>query len=277
DQHIRAYHGKKAVSGARGLLRRTVFRARDTTVKLMYRRSEGVLLAQRRRGSLRNDERAVDRISSLVRSEVARPEILDDLPFYYRQLFFGQSGVNETFWVGRKSQLSKAKQVLSHFDAGTSGSLLIVGDRLSGKSALLQKLGTDLFNRRKIFRVHAPPGGSTDLQVFKNSLKKSLGEHAEGNPTSDLQSTIASLPPGAVIVLDDLNLWWDRNESGLRVLEAVRSAILTHGSRVLFVLAVETQAFRLINRLLPIADTALAVLECDPFAAEALKTIVTLR
>lgn len=277
DQHIRSYHGKKAVSGARGLLRKTLSHAKNTTVKLLYRRSEGVLLARQRRGSLRSEERAVDRISELVRSEVPRAEVTRELPFYYRQLFFGQSGINETFWVGRKTQLSKAKQALLQFDAGASGSLLIVGDRLSGKSALLQKIGNDLLQKRKIFRVHAPPGGSIDEESLERALAKAMGGDSANTQETDLRSQLSSLPSNAVIVFDDLNLWWERSPAGLRILALLREAIHTHGGRVLFILALETQSFRFINRLIPLADTALAILECDPLPAESLKSIVTLR
>ncbi len=277
DQHIRVYHGRLAVSGARGYLRRALGKVRDAAVHLIYRRSEGVLLASKRRTALRSSERAVDRIASLVRSEVPAPEVTAELPFYYRQLFFGQSGVNETFWVGRKEQLAKAKVALHEFDAGHGGSLLVVGDRLSGKSALLQKLSTDLFDRRKIFRIHAPPGGATDLRTFERALKKSLGTEADGQTESGIQATIGALPTGSVIVIDDLNLWWERSLPGMAVVEEISRAIFNHGSRVLFVVAIETQAFRLINRIQPLSDAALAILECTPLPAEALKSIVILR
>jgi hypothetical protein len=202
---------------------------------------------------------------------------LADLPFYYRQLFFGQSGINETFWVGRKAQIAKAKVAAQEFDAQNGGSILVVGDRLSGKSALLQKLGTELFDRRKIFRVHAPPGGSVELRTFERSLKKALGATTTDTADRGIQATIGALPSGSVIMIDDLNLWWERSNQGMVVLDEIARAIHTHGSRVLFVLSLETQAFRLINRLLPLSDSALAVLECTPLPAEALKSIVTLR
>ncbi len=277
DQHIRVYHGRMAVSGARGYVRKAVGRVRDTAVKLIYRRSEGVLLAQKRRGTLKVEERAVDRIASMVRQQAPAPEVLSDLPFYYRQLFFGQAGINETFWVGRREQLQKAKRALSQFGAGASGSILVIGDRLSGKSALLQKLGTDVFDRRKIFRVHAPPGGSIDPKVFERSLRKAIGSDSTTGTQAGVKATIAAMPTGSVLVLDDLNLWWERSPHGLVILDEIAKAIHSQGSRILFVIALETQAFRLINRILPVADTALAVLECGPLPAESLKSIVTLR
>lgn len=277
DQHIRIYHGRLAVSGARGWVLRSLGKVKNTAVNLIYRRSEGLLLANKRRGQLQGRERAADRIATMVRAHTPAPEVLAHLPFYYRQLFFGQSGVGETFWVGRKEQVAKAKIAVQEFDAQNGGSILVVGDRLSGKSALLQKLATELFDRRKIFRVHAPPGGSIELKTFERSLKKALGATSSDTADSGIQATIGALPSGSVIVLDDLNLWWERSSQGMAVIEEISRAIHSHGSRVLFVLSLETQAFRLINRLLPLSDSALSVLECTPLSAEALKTIVTLR
>ncbi len=277
DQHIRVYHGRLAVSGARGLLTRTVGRLRAATVKLMYRRSEGVLLAKARKGNLRSSERSVDRIAHMVRSHVPRPEVLANLPYYYRQLFFGQSGINETFWVGREQELARAKQAISQFDSGQGGSLLVVGDRLSGKSALLQKLGNDLLYRRKVSRVHPITGGSIDLHAFERALRKSLGNGGTSAGETGVASAFSSFPNNSVIIIDDLSLWWERSENGNRVLDTIAAAIQRHGSRLLFVLAIETQAFRLINRHLALSDMALCVLQCPPLPAEALKSIITLR
>jgi len=276
DQHIRVHQGKRAVSGARGFLRKGIKRVRNTVVELMYRRSEGVLLARRRTAALRGSENSVDRIATMVRGQVPRAEVVDALPFYYRQLFFGQSGVNETFWVGRKDEVQKARQALREFDRGQPGSLLIVGDRLAGKSALVQKLSSDVLSSRKIYRVHAPPGGSVDPQVFARAVTKAIGGDLSESP-SGAASALSSVPAGSVVVLDDLNLWWERSGDGLRVIQQVLSAIQSHGHRILFLITLETQAFRLINRLVPLSDSSLALLECGPLPADSLKSIVTLR
>lgn len=276
NQHIRVRQGKRAVSGARGFLKRVGERSRSSVERLIYRKSEGILLT-RRKGTLLAPEQAVDRIAAMVRRQVPQPEVLSSLPFYYRQIFSGQSGINDTFWVGRKEQLTKARAAIKQFDKGASGCLLVVGDRLSGKSALIQKMSADLFERRRIIRVHAPPGGSIDQRAFTRSLKKALGPDFPESGNQSFTAALSALPRGSVLIFDDLNLWWERSDDGQRLVQQVLSAIKNHGNRVLFVIGLETQAFHFINRAAPISDAALALLECGPLPAESLRSIVTLR
>ncbi len=272
EQHIRVHQGKRAVSGARGFLRRGAKTVRSAMVRALYGRSAGVLLARERQAAARTgDDRVVDRVSSLVQNNSPRPEVLEHLPFYYRQLFFGQSAINDTFWVDREAQLAKAKRAIASFRRGASGAVFVIGERLSGKSVLVQRVTTELLEKRPVYRVHAPPGGSIDLTAFHRALRKALELDGE------IPELFSALPEGAVIVLDDLQMWWERSPAGLEVIQQVLNLIERYGKRTLFVMALGTQPFHFISRLLPLADSALAILDCTPMPAEALKSIVTLR
>lgn len=278
DQHIRVRQGKLAVSGARGWARTGVERLRDGAVRLMYQRSRGVLLARHKLGALRGAESVVDRVACMVRDYLPKPEVVRALPYYYRQLFFGQGGANETFWVGRKPQISRARQALEQFEAGTSGSIIVMGDRLSGKSALMQKLASDVFERREVYRVHAPLGGSIDRRAFVRAMRKAVGkDFAQTKGSTSLTSLLSAVPRGSVLMLDDLNLWWERSPEGCVIIEEILAIIASQGRRLLFILGVETQAYRLMNRLVDLSDYAIAILECDPLPAESLRSIVSLR
>ena len=78
----------------------------------------------------------VDRITTLTHALTPRRENLRALPFYYRQLFSGQTTVSETFWVGRKLELDRARAAIRRHDSGREGALFVVGEIGSGKTAL---------------------------------------------------------------------------------------------------------------------------------------------
>jgi hypothetical protein len=82
---------------------------------------------------------------------------------------------------------------------------------------------------------------------------------------------------GTVIVVDDLELWWERSADGFGVVDHIAELVDEFGGRILFVIALSTQAFGFINRFRPIGDEALAVIECTPVPAEDLKSIIMLR
>ncbi|HMR75183.1 MAG TPA: amino acid permease, partial [Polyangiaceae bacterium] len=77
EQHIRLHQGRAAVSGARGLLRRGLLFGRHTLVNLVYRRSEGVLLARQLQAEAHHRGALVDRVAALVEANSPRPEVLE--------------------------------------------------------------------------------------------------------------------------------------------------------------------------------------------------------
>ena len=271
EQHIRVAQGKRAVSGVRGLLRRGLASARDAMVQAIYRRSAGLLLARRLKEDAKVGGQAVDRVLALVGSSSPRPDAVEDLPFYYRQLFLGQSAINETFWVGREEQMAKARLALDAFRRGAHGALIVTGERGSGKTALCQRITAELLGGRKVHRVHARPGGTTARAHFERALGKAFDLDGDAN------ELLRAQPDGTVVILDDLELWWDRGPEGMEIVKLVLELIERHGKRVLFILGVGSQARRMIDRFAPLSDQALAVLECGPMPAEALKSIITLR
>ncbi len=276
EQHLRVNQGLRAMSGAQGALRRGLSWMRDGVARLIYQRSEAAVMAAKNRSHVPDADKAVDRVASLVQSLTVRPDIASALPYFYRQLFSGQSSVNESFWVGRQAHLDKAKYALKQFDAGRSGCIVVTGPRLSGKSALLQKLASEVFDKKRVYRVHSSPGGSTDPAQFDKALAKSMGQDL-GLGEASTKDLLSTLPHSSVVMVDELSLWWERGEAGTLVIEQILRAIDEHRGRVLFVLGVGSHCYKMMNRFVPLADSALALLECDALSAGQLQKIITYR
>jgi hypothetical protein len=272
SQQARVLSGRKAVSGAQSALLRVTEAIRAGLVQLLYRRSAGVVLARRLRTSAAADGGSVvDRVLSLVDTSSPRSHVVTSLPSYYRQLFLGQSTINETFWVGRERELRQAESAIELHRRGTHGAVLVVGERGMGKSALCQRIATRLIGGADVFWVQPPPVGSADPGELRAAFARAIG--GEGNAPR----VIRMPPPGSVIVLDDLELWWERREGGEGAIDAILDLVTRHGDKRLFVLGIGRNAYRLLGRIRPIADQALAVIECDPMSAHALESIITLR
>lgn len=271
EQHIRLAQGRRAVHGARSLVQREVTRVRDFAVRLLYRESAGRIWARERERGARDETAIVDRVLGFVERHSPRAEVVEALPFYYRQLFFGQATVNENFWVGRSEQMRRVKQALASYRHGTRGAIVVVGERGAGKTAFCQRVAAELLERYKVFRVHAPAGGSPDPEGFRASLRKATG--LGGSPSEIFRT----LPEQSALLLDDLELWWERSPDGDRVISEIARLIARHSERALFVLGVGRQAFHLMNRLTKLSDRAIAVVECGPMKAEDLKSIMALR
>jgi hypothetical protein len=270
----------RALGWARGSIEQARARVRDASVSLLYRRSEGILLAERLRD--RGDPTTVaKRALAFTQRNSPKAEVAKDLPFYYRQLFFRQSLVNESFWVGREQTLTDARQAIAAHRHGTPGTLIVRGEADSGKSALTRRLLSGPLAKQRVIRVGPPPSGPPTRQAFRRALRIAVdqGDSAPGASTTllDTGSVLEALPFGSVILIEDLELWWERRQGGWEVVDELLGLVGKAAGRCLFLIEISTHAFSFINRFRPLADTAIAVLECGPLPAESLKEIVMIR
>ena len=271
SQHIRRHHGQRAVSGAQSLALRGIGRVREALVSAVYGRSAGVLMAKRLRDHSESAGALVDRVLSFVDENSPDPSVLEDLPFYYRQLFFGKNTFNETFWVEREDELARARRGIAQHARGGRGVLVVTGEPDSGKTALCRRLTSRALSGREIHWVSPPEEGSPDPEDFRRKLAETTGLNGTAS------EILAAIPERSVLVIEDLELWWERGEGGDRVVEQLLALIEEHSGRVLIIIEVGSLPFDLINRFSPLADHALAVVECGPLPAESLKEIVMLR
>lgn len=270
--YIRSREGQRAVSWVRKLAARLSTGARTSFVALLYRRSSGALLARRLRRSAHGAIVTVgDRVMALAHVLTPRAEVLRSLPFYYRQLFSGQATISETFWVGRRAELERARAALKRHADGAHGALFVLGETGAGKTALCQAIVTKYLARRKVYRISPPPGGAVEPMAFRLALEAELEERGEPD------ELVGKIPDGSVLMFDDLELWWERSEEGLQVLEIFAQMVRRHGKRCLFIANLNVHAWRVISRFVRLDEAALAVIDCDPLPAEALKSIISLR
>jgi amino acid transporter len=270
-REFRKVEGKKAIHGLRGRLAAAFASVRRLMVYVLYRRSVGVLYARRLQDRATARGPTVDRLTALVEGARPKPDVLEALPFFYRQLFLGQSSVNKSFWVERPEQLERGREAIARHRAGAHGAIVVTGERLAGKSAFLHRLARHALGDREVAWVHPLPSGSARPADFERALREAT--RREGR----VDDVLRELPDGAVVFIDDLELWWERTSGGLAVLDVIFDAIAKHGDRVLFVVGIGTAAFRLVDRLRPLAGDAVAVIDCGPVSAEELKSIVELR
>lgn len=245
--------------------------ARKGLIQVFYRRSEGQVLAHQLQSGLEQHETVVEQVLRLVNAATPRPKVLEALPFYYQQPFLGKTRISSDFWVGRGEETDDARRAIRNARAGARGALLVTGERNSGKSSFCRSIANREFRRDRVFHIVPPPGGSIDPAVFKQTVEVELG--AQG----DWGMLFGTLPEGSVVVLHDLELWFERSDGGLEVIELIRELVEEHSDHCFFIVNLGLRALRFITRLSPLSDAALAIIECGPLPAEVLKRIVMLR
>ena len=239
---------------------------------LLYRQSKGLLWVNRLEQSRAKAQLLPgEPIMRMVEQISPDKAIMLKLPFYYSNLFSGSSSIGENFWVGMEDEIEKGSKAINRFLNGASGLLIISGERSSGKSSLSKCLANLHFEKQTIFNVRAPRESIADVGLFDQTLLKTLGG-IESVPYS-----MEMLPAKSVIVINDLELWWERKPFGAQVVEKIILLMRQYGHKVLFIVNVNQYALQIINQLCSINTWALDIVFCQPFDSRELKDLIILR
>jgi hypothetical protein len=80
-----------------------------------------------------------------------------------------------------------------------------------------------------------------------------------------------------VLVVHDLESWWERKHDGNRVIEQLFRCVEQYADRCVIIININIHSYRFINELMPLSDHALAVVDCAPMNARQLKEVVLRR
>ncbi len=238
---------------------------------IWYRQSDALLLAKKISAGDGKQRSVVDSLLTLHERVTPQEELLNRLPFYYRQLFLQKYNFKSEFWVNRQKEIAQVQQAISRFMKGFPGGILIRGDRNTGKTFFLSYISSNLFQGRPVYAVNSPPAGSCNPEVFLKMLQESTG--IDG--TAD--QIFNTMEENSLVIIDDLELWWEKSPTGATVVELIRELIQRYGHKCLFLLTVSEASYRIINQVSEIESCLLSVVGLQPFNALAIQEVIMFR
>ena len=241
-------------------------------VNLLYRQSEGILWAHRieqsrEKASLYPGEN----INQMLEKITPAKSVIQSLPFYYSSLFSGSSSIGGDLWVGMEHEIEKGSKAIKRFINGSSGLLIISGERSSGKSSLSKHLANLHFPKQNIYNIRAPRESIADENLFEKSILKVI------NGQNNLEYNMEMLPYKSVIIINDLELWWERKPFGTQVVEKIIFLMRQYGHKILFIINTNQYALKIINQLSSLNTWALDVVFCQAFDARELRELIMVR
>ncbi len=270
-QDIRSYQGKRVLSIVEVLSERSQKWFRYLLSRLFYSRSEGILLARR----LSKENKPVSvaaRLLDLKESVMPSEKIISYLPQYYVSLFNGRSNIGQNFWVSKPVEEAKLKKAHQRYQEGNHGGVMVLGEKNSGKTAFCRQMALQLFRGKEVYSVFPPQQGAIEEAEFTETLAR-----ATGQPGAYVHQIMGRLPKDCVIIIHDLELWWERSENGLKVVELIEELIDQYSHRVFFLVNMNPFAFRLVNQLTRLSDRFLEVINTQPLGAEEIKELIMRR
>lgn len=240
-------------------------------VSILYSQSEGLMLAKRLTKLAKDEKLSNQSIHDVLMALSGVREVQKKIPFYYANLFSGSTTLNRELWVDRPHEQAIAEQIASRYRKGFSGGLLITGLRNAGKTTLSKFIAKAYFPQYCLHVVKPPIGGSASLEVFNEALRKAL--KSDGDPYDFLRTQTQR----KVFIINDLELWWERHEDGLSVLQQIVNLIESFGSSNFFIINCNSIAYPLINRVVRFDQVFIGRIDCQPFDAKDLKDLVMSR
>ncbi|WNJ18984.1 hypothetical protein [Pontibacter sp. G13] len=210
------------------------------------------------------------RLRDFVDHLVPKPIPFSQLPFFYKQLFVGGQRISLSEPQNRQHEIDLAKVAADRIRAGSGGGILVVGEAMSGKTFFCEYIAERCF-QGKIVRISPPPGGSHHIQSLNMAFQQQLGV------STILPQSLLSLPQGSVIILDDLELWWERTDAGLEVVEYLFELIDNFGKEYAFLVNCNIHFYRLLCQLRNVDAHFLSTISLNPLSTEELKKTILSR
>lgn len=240
-------------------------------VDLLYSSSGGMIQAKKYLSKNIDTKVGVSQILDVAENEMPKPKVFAQIPVFYRTLFNSKSLINDDFWVPMDEETAIIKTAIQRHKNGLGGAVLITGVHGSGKTALTRICATRYFKKDRIFTITAPLSGSVYVEDFLSELRKVIGGGV------DSTEIFGNMPHESVVVINDLELWWERSNNGYEVLREIMDLIRIFGRKVFFLINTNIFSLKQINKAYPMENNFLSVVECNPFDAEHLQKLIQQR
>lgn len=239
--------------------------------ELWYRPSKAILAAKSISEEENKNNSTVNKLLNTVENLSIKPEILDKLPFYYKQLFLRKQTYYNEFWFGREPELKEAEKTIKRYKNGYNGSILITGEQSSGKTFLAHYMSNRFMPQSEVFYLQPPLQGSISVNLFKIYLQRTL------NNFGTFDEIFNSVPENSILIIDDFELWWEKSTSGFAVVNEILQIIENFSHKVLFIINMNIHTYKFVNKIKNIDSLFLNIIRCMPFNAEQLKELILFR
>jgi amino acid transporter len=240
-------------------------------IQLLNNTSSGILLSKKYLTNTKASSPNANEILDIIDQIIPNKRVYQRVPVFYRSLLSGSSKISDEFWVGRNEEYSKIKQAMQRHINGSSGAVLIHGVHGSGKTALSRYAANNLGKKKNVFWIDPPINGSVDPKVLLSCMQQQVVN------MPDFEDIFNSIPHNSIVVMNDIELWWERNHKGGEVLNKIIELIENYSSNVFFILNCNKYSYEVIKETLPLQVHLLSVIECGNFNTEQLQNLILYR
>jgi len=267
---LREYAGQKVLSTFGNWRDMGIRSLERYIIRILYSKSEGLLLARRLK-KIGTENSGNETVLDLVHSVTPERKALQALPRFYSNLFSSRSSIGTEFFVERDEDEAWINQAVDHYMDGYKGGILVLGERNAGKTTFCKHIAGKLFPKNNVIHIFAPNEGSRRVEDLERIVEQTTGYRGT------IREIAAALPYETVLVIHDLELWFEQHKDGTQVIRTLAELMDEFSDKILFIVNTSPHAFDLIHSLEPIHQKFISTLRLSPFSTEELKNMILSR
>ncbi|SMO52333.1 Amino acid transporter [Saccharicrinis carchari] len=245
--------------------------ANDFVIRVVNSSSKGLILSKKYLSESTSGKTQVKKILDLVEELLPDSKAYNAVPVFYRNLMSSTSKITEEFMVPRNEEMNTIKDALKRHKRGLGGAVIIKGVHGSGKTVLSRYAAFHLFKKNNVLWITPPEKGAVRVEDLLHELREQTGRFG------DFDSLLNYMPYESVMVLNDLELWWERSPEGGAAINKILELIRLYSNKIFFILNCNHYAFNILRQLFPLEDNSLAIVDCQPFTAKQLQQLIMSR
>lgn len=267
---IREYQGRQTLNKVGNRKEKIAHFINNLWVKLLYKQSQGVLLARQLSGN-RLQANPQEQMLEYVTQFMPVDKVMQKVPVYYKNLFSGSSSIVADFWIERKTEQNRFNTLLQQYNAGYHGAIMILGNKNSGKTALSRFMAQKHFKPEDIYFILPPLGGNCEQETLEKTIGRAIASNQQNS------GLFNGLKNGSVLIFNDIELWWENHSKGSLAIERLLEWVNLYSHKYLFIFNTSPFAYRSINKHIELDPFILGTIECLPFGAEEIRDLVMSR
>jgi amino acid transporter len=188
------------------------------------------------------------------------PQVSDQIPFYYQQLFTGKHINDSQTIANRKTELVKLETAKERINSGINAGILILGETLSGKTFLANHF-VNHHLKGKVYRIKTPLNKSIDKTILTNAFQTATGQK------DNINKILNKVEGKSVFLFENIEQWWLKTKDGALILDEISRLIEKFGSRHYFVLTANIHAYQALKPTTTLADNLISTVILNPLNA----------
>lgn len=177
---------------------------------------------------------------------------LDKLPYVYQRLFSNDQLKDERIFIGREEETSKLHKAITYWLNNQIASVMLIGEKGSGSSSLLNIAIQKFDLGKKIFRKDVGSKIFTERDLLK--AFEQILDIGQIKSTEELVEVIRNYNERKIIVIENIEDYFIKTVDGFEAITKLMEIITSTNQNILWITTCNTYAWEYLKKVISIND-----------------------